>query len=1023
MYVITDKLTEYTIRIQRLYRKNKKEINDYNTIIKKLHLLFITIVKNVQHRYNIGFTQYDAYEIIMEISDEIFKELDKLPSHLSYNDSRTCLFSKTSSIKGKIINLISQSGGVNVSTLMMLVFGDTCYQNFNRNDVSIIEFLNKVFIPSGYNLYESKQYKNKVSILRSDSINKSLIELINGAVIDLNMGNRCMLIKGYFKNDSVKFHKENPFLTEKINGFKSRLEKEDSKDCYIEEYLNHSTLRDLLIMSVDEFVKDFRSGIELLRNVKTKLISSLVKEFLVSDKQKKRRMLVLYTIAEDNELKNLACLLYRLISKNSELSSIQDVGVEIYKTLQWSIQKSLINNEKKTLAKLEPNLEDDISYEDKIRYMNAPVYIKKKAWSKLKEINNGNESKARIYLDGLLNIPFGIYKEETILTFLKIFTNKLKKSITNLEDSVKHFEHDCDKLFEMNKEITVLCDVYNINEVKSDNQLNNFISKMKRVYSKLETKLSLFGTSENDEIIIYYKSKILLRDLIDEWENYKISRRSYISDAKKILDSCIHGQQDAKNHIEGILAQWINGKMKGNVFGLQGPPGVGKTTLCKNGISKCLLDSIGKPRPFAFIPLGGSTNGSILDGHSYTYTGSTWGKIVDILMETGCMNPIIYIDELDKVSKTERGQEIIGILTHLTDPSQNEQFTDKYFAGVKLDLSKCLIVFSYNDSSLIDKILRDRITEIKVKPITNNEKLYISKHYLIPDILDTLGYTISDIIIDDKNITHIIETYTYEAGVRKLQQLLFELVRQINLSRITCEKSICLPFNVTKDYIKHTFRNKPLNNYKKINKVPMVGLVNGLYATSAGVGGITVVEVMKTPSDQKLSLELTGQQGDVMKESMKCAKTVAWNVLPNIIKKRINREWNDIGKFGLHIHCPESSTPKDGPSAGLAITIAIISRLCNIPIKNTVSITGEIDLQGKSHKIGGLESKLTGARRAGVTRVLIPRDNQQDYNIILQSMDEKEKESYIKDLEVIFVDSIKGVIENSLTEHDIDFVF
>ena len=150
--------------------------------------------------------------------------------------------------------------------------------------------------------------------------------------------------------------------------------------------------------------------------------------------------------------------------------------------------------------------------------------------------------------------------------------------------------------------------------------------------------------------------------------------------------------------------------MKGYAFGFEGPPGTGKTTLAKRGISKCLIDYEGNTRPFAFIALGGSSNGSTLEGHNYTYVGSTYGRIVDILMETKCMNPIIYIDELDKISKTEHGKEIVGILTHLTDTTQNDTWCDKYFSGVKLDLSRVLFIFSYNDPSLIDKILLDRNT-------------------------------------------------------------------------------------------------------------------------------------------------------------------------------------------------------------------------------------------------------------------------------------------------------------------------
>ena len=187
--------------------------------------------------------------------------------------------------------------------------------------------------------------------------------------------------------------------------------------------------------------------------------------------------------------------------------------------------------------------------------------------------------------------------------------------------------------------------------------------------------------------------------LSNEWKTYKKNSKEYISDVENILDKAVYGQSQAKKEIQRIIAQWINGEMKGYCFGFEGPPGTGKTSQAKKGISKCLMDN-NESRPFSFIALGGSSNGSTLEGHSYTYVGSTWGKIADILIETQCMNPIIFIDELDKVSKTENGREIIGILTHLTDSSQNEEFCDKYFSGIKLDLSKALFIFSYNDFSL-----------------------------------------------------------------------------------------------------------------------------------------------------------------------------------------------------------------------------------------------------------------------------------------------------------------------------------
>jgi endopeptidase La len=522
-------------------------------------------------------------------------------------------------------------------------------------------------------------------------------------------------------------------------------------------------------------------------------------------------------------------------------------------------------------------------------------------------------------------------------------------------------------------------------------------------------------------------------EFIDEWEKFKINKKIYMKEVDKILDKCTYGQSEAKDQMKRIIGQWMNGAVKGQCFGLCGPPGVGKTTLCKNGLAKCLFDENGEERPFAFLPLGGATNGSILEGHHYTYLGSTWGKIVDILMEKKCMNPIIYIDELDKISKTEHGKEIISILTHITDQSQNKEFYDRYFASIPIDLSKVLFIFSYNDRDSIDRILRDRIQEINIKPLSLKEKLIISQNYIIPEISNNIGFSTSEIIFSNEILTKIINEYTYEAGIRKLNEILYDIIRDINLKKIINDDDVEYPIIIDEKYTKDILCNIPKMNIKKIDNIPRVGMVNGLYATTTGLGGLTIIQVMKTISDKKLSLEkLTGNQGDVMKESMNCALTLAWNIIPDSIKQSINE--NKEG-FGLHIHCPESATPKDGPSAGLAITTAIISRITNIPIRNDVAMTGEVDLLGKAHEIGGLYSKLQGALNAGIKKVLIPKDNEKDLDIIFKKEEDEKsdlkKSSSIKKLDSYLllenncykVDPNKRVFRNNLDIYLVNDIF
>jgi endopeptidase La len=598
------------------------------------------------------------------------------------------------------------------------------------------------------------------------------------------------------------------------------------------------------------------------------------------------------------------------------------------------------------------------------------------------------------------------------------------------------------------------------NNIVNKNNLGIMVQKLGEIESKLNIKLIKNSPediknieNEDDLYNIGFKKYIMknlkiFEEFVNEWNSFIYKKKDYMIKVDKILDKCTYGQRDAKNQMKRIIGQWMNGASKGQCFGLCGPPGVGKTTLCKNGLAKCLFDENGESRPFAFLPLGGATNGSILEGHHYTYMGSTWGKIIDILMETKCMNPIIYVDELDKISKTEHGKEIASILTHITDQSQNKEFYDRYFASIPVDLSQVLFIFSYNDRDSIDRILRDRIQEIDIKSLSVKEKLVISQNYIIPEILNNVGFSQDEIIFTNDILMKIINEYTYEAGVRKLNEILYDIVRDINLNKIMDETEISYPVTIDENNIKNILSGMVKINSKKMHNEPRVGIVNGLYATTAGLGGLTVIQVMRIYSDKKYSLEkLTGSQGDVMKESMNCAMTLAWNILPENIRKEI--EENKEG-FGLHIHCPEGATPKDGPSAGLAITLGIISRLTNISIRNDVAMTGEVDLIGNAHEIGGLYSKLQGAYQCGINKVLIPFDNKKDLDIIFKKeleesiniikitkskpnlenyMIEDDKVKYNSDkilfrgtMEIVIVNNIYDILKYGLVENNLEFI-
>ena len=276
--------------------------------------------------------------------------------------------------------------------------------------------------------------------------------------------------------------------------------------------------------------------------------------------------------------------------------------------------------------------------------------------------------------------------------------------------------------------------------------------------------------------------------------NTKEEITNYLVKANKTLNTAVFGHKKAKCQILQIVSQWIsNPRSKGSVFAIVGPMGNGKTTLVKEGIAKMIN------RPFQFISLGGATDSCFFDGHSYTYEGSQPGKIVDILKKSKCMNPVIYFDELDKVSETPKGEEIINLLIHMTDFSQNDHFMDKYYNDIPLDLSKTLFIFSLNDIEKVNPILRDRMYTIHTNKLSIEEKLTISKDYLLPSLYKEISINKNDIIFEEDIIRYIVENYSKEDGVRNLKRTFETILSKLNIIRITqtCNiNDLDLPFKI-----------------------------------------------------------------------------------------------------------------------------------------------------------------------------------------------------------------------------------
>jgi ATP-dependent Lon protease len=296
---------------------------------------------------------------------------------------------------------------------------------------------------------------------------------------------------------------------------------------------------------------------------------------------------------------------------------------------------------------------------------------------------------------------------------------------------------------------------------------------------------------------------------------------AFMENAQKILNDSVYGLNDAKMQIMQVLGQLItNPSSIGSAIAIHGPPGTGKTSLCKEGISKILN------RPFAFIALGGATDSSFLEGHSFTYEGSIWGKIVQILIDSRCMNPVIFFDELDKISETPKGEEIVGILTHLTDSTQNSQFHDKYFSEVEFDLSKCLFIFSYNDETKVNPILKDRMYKIQTKGYDKKQKLIISTNYLLPKIREQIKFTLGEVEITDEALNYIIEhNCNNEDGVRNLKRCLEIIHTKLNLYRLMkpdtnlfeqdMSLKVTFPIKITKSCVDKLIKQKDENIFLK----------------------------------------------------------------------------------------------------------------------------------------------------------------------------------------------------------------
>ncbi|MEK9976765.1 MAG: endopeptidase La, partial [Gammaproteobacteria bacterium] len=452
--------------------------------------------------------------------------------------------------------------------------------------------------------------------------------------------------------------------------------------------------------------------------------------------------------------------------------------------------------------------------------------------------------------------------------------------------------------------------------------------------------------------------------------------------ANKILEDDHHGLEKVKERILEYLAvtKRVN-KIRGPILCLVGPPGVGKTSLAKS-IARSTS------RKFIKMSLGGVRDEAEIRGHRKTYIGSMPGKIMQNLGKVKTNNPLFLLDEIDKMAMDFRGDPSSALLEVL-DPEQNHAFNDHYLE-VDFDLSNIMFIATANSTDTIPAPLLDRMEVIRLPGYTQNEKLEIAKKYLVPKQFKMNGLKSNELTISIKTIKDIISSYTREAGVRSLDREINKICRKVVKEILMSDKT---KLKISPNEIENYLGVRRFSSMMR-DKKDMIGQANGLAWTSVG-GEMLRVECAAMSGKGKITQ--TGQLGDVMQESIKAAITV---VKTRSLDLAIDLE--DFDKKDIHIHVPEGATPKDGPSAGITMALAVASALSNIPIKSDIAMTGEITLRGEVLEIGGLKEKLLAAQRSGIKEVIIPKDNEKDLRDIPSIILDKLKIHAVKFVDEVF---------------------